>query len=64
LKLMKGRGGDQALQLHPVFPVVREAGVEQPIVESGIVGQEKESLAIEIQPANGIAIGGDGKEIF
>ena len=63
-QLMDGGGSDGAVYLDPIFPVVCELWVQQPVVERGVVGQEEEAFAIEIQSADRIAIGRHGEEIL
>jgi hypothetical protein len=43
---------------------VCEPGVQQPVIECRVIGEDQQSLAIEIQPANGINVAGNGEEIL
>ena len=59
------RGGvDGAFHLYPIFPLVCEGGVQQPMVHPPVIGQDQQSFTVEIQPADGVDIGRHGKEVF
>ena len=56
--------GDRPIDLYPIFPLMREPRVQQPVVKCGVVGKNEQPFAVEIQPSHGIYITRDGKEIL
>jgi hypothetical protein len=63
-QLMDRGGRDRAFHLDPVFPVMPEAGIEQPVVQGSVIGQDEQSFTVVVQAADRIAIGRYGEEIF
>jgi hypothetical protein len=57
-------GADGSFYLNPIFPLVGERRVQQPVVQPPVICQDQQSFTVEIQPADRIDIGRDGEEIF
>jgi hypothetical protein len=43
---------------------MRKGGMEDPVIQRFVIGQQKQSLAVEIQTPQGVNIGRDLKKIF
>ena len=54
-------GADRTFNLDPILPLMCECGVKQPVVQSPVIGQDKQTFAVEIQPAEGIDIDREGE---
>src|SRR6185437_2464203 len=56
LQLAQGDSGEGAFHLYPIFPLVREPRIQQPVIQGRVIGQDQQSFTVEIQPADRIAI--------
>ena len=57
----EGIGGRGAFNLRPVFAAMGVAGIEQPRVETGLVAEEQEALAVGVEAAEGVNAGGQAE---